>query len=89
VPEHLAGHRLVHCPSNLVWLIGRTVVGDAPDWPAARALQADIRLEPAPGVPKGGRPAAVANWVGPPVDAMAAAFENQEPAAEVAPRFFA
>ena len=23
VPEHLAGHRLVHCPSNLVWLIGR------------------------------------------------------------------
>lgn len=89
VPEHLAGHRLVHCPSNLVWLIGRTVVGDAPDWPAARALQADIRLEPAPGTPKGGRPAAVANWVGPPVDAMAAAFENQEPAAEVAPRFFA
>lgn len=88
VPEHLAGHRLVHCPSNLVWLIGRTVVGDAPDWPAARALQADIRLEPAPGTPKGGRPAAVANWVGPPVDAMAAAFENQEPAAEVAPRFF-
>ncbi len=88
VPEHLAGHRLVHCPSHLVWLIGRTVVGDAPDWPAARALQADIRLEPAPGMPAGARPAAVENWVGPPVDAMAAAFENNEPAAEVAPRFF-
>ncbi len=89
VPEALRGHRVVQCPTNLVWLIGRILVGDESDWPAARALQAGIGLEAAPGTPAGAPPAAIARWVGEPVDAMAAAFENEEPAAQVAPRFFA
>lgn len=88
VPEALAGLRVVRCPTNLVWLIGRIVAGDESDWPAARALQSEIRLEPAPGTVLRGRPAAIEHWSGEPVDAMAAAFENGEPAAQVAPRFF-
>jgi len=88
VPESLQGHRVVRCPTNLVWLIGRILVGDESDWPAARALQAEIRLEPAPGTTLRGRPAAIEQWAGEPVDAMAAAFEKGEPAAQVAPRFF-
>ena len=88
VPESLQGHRVVRCPTNLVWLICRILAGDESDWPAARALQAEIKLEPAPGTPVGRRPAAIEHWMGEPVDAMAAAFENGEPAAQVAPRFF-
>jgi len=88
VPEPLRDHRVVECPSHLVWLIGRTVVGDESDWPAAHRLQADIALKPAPGTPEGGRPPAVEHWAGEPIDAMAAAFENGEPPAQVAPRFF-
>ncbi len=88
VPASLEGHRVVRCPTNLVWLIGRILVGDESDWPAARALQSEIRLEPAPGTALRGRPAAVEHWAGEPVDAMAAVFENGEPAAQAAPRFF-
>lgn len=88
VPEALRGHRVVRCPTDLVWLIGRIVVGDESDRSAARRLQADIVLRSAPGTPDGARPAAVEHWRGEPVDAMAAAFENGEPAAQVAPRFF-
>jgi hypothetical protein len=88
VPETLAGHRVVRCPTDLVWLIGRILVGDESDWPAARALQSEIRLAPAPDTLPQGRPAAVEQWAGPPVDAMAAAVEHGEPAAQVAPRFF-
>ena len=89
VPESLREHRVVECPSHLVWLIGRTVVGDESDWPAAHRLQADIALKPAPGTPEGARPPAVEHWVGEPVDSMAAMLENNEPATQVAPRFFA
>lgn len=89
VPESLQNHRVVRCPTNLVWLIARTLAGDESDWPAARKLQATIALAPAPGTPKGAAPAAITNWVGEPADAMAAAFENDEPAEQVAPRFFA
>jgi len=88
VPASLAGHRVVHCPTDLVWLIGRILVGDESDWPAARALQSEIKLAPAPGTALQGRPAAVEHWDGPLQDAMAAAFEHDEPAAQVAPRFF-
>lgn len=89
VPDALKHHRVVRCPTNLVWLIARIVVGDPSDWPAARALQADITLAPAPGTPAGRRPPAVEHWVGEPVDAMAAMLENHESAEQVAPRFFA
>lgn len=89
VPEALAGHRVVRCPTTLVWLIGRILAGDEADWPAARALQAEIRLAPAPGTPTGRRPRGVDAWEGAPVDTMAACFEQGQPAAQVAPLFFA
>ena len=88
VPASMSHLRAVHCPTHLVWLIGRILAGDESDWPAARALQSEMRLEPAPGTVPQGRPAAIEHWCGDPVDAMAAAFENGEPAQQVAPRFF-
>ena len=88
VPESVSGLGVVRCPTNLVWLIGRTVVGDESDWEAARALQAEIRLERAPGTRAGVTPPAIEHWAGEPVDAMAEVLEQQRPAREVAPRFF-
>ena len=89
VPDALAGQRVLRCPTDLVWLVGRVLAGDESDWPAARALQAAIGLQPAPGTATGRRPRAVQDWTGAPVDAMAACFEQGRPAAEVAPQFFA
>lgn len=88
IPDDLKGHRVVRCPTNLVWLIGRILVGDEADGAAARALQDEIALAPVPGAGCGSRPVAVEQWAGEPVDAMAEAWEQQRPAAEVAPRFF-
>lgn len=88
VPPGLEGLRVVRCPTNLVWLIGRILVGDEADLPAARALQAKIALAPAPGTGQGRRPLAVERWSGEPVDAMAEAWEQQRPPEEVAPRFY-
>ncbi|MGH6625667.1 MAG: DUF1254 domain-containing protein [Burkholderiaceae bacterium] len=88
VPSALQGHRVVRCPTNLVWLIGRILVGDGDDLAAARALQSEIALAPAPGTAQGRRPAAVEQWAGEPVDAMAEAWEQQRPPEQVAPRFF-
>lgn len=89
LPADLAGLRVVQCPTNVVWLISRIVVGDAPDWPAAQALQQDIRLQ-APGgaAPSRREPRAVAQWAGEPVDVMAAVIEQGAAAADVAPVFF-
>lgn len=88
VPAALQSYRVVRCPTNLVWLIGRILVGDEADGPAARALQDEIALAPTPGTGRGSRPLAVDQWSGAPVDAMADAWEQKRPAAEVAPRFF-
>jgi len=85
VAGHLRKYRTIACPTNLVWHIGRTVVGDAPDWPAARAVQNDIALQalrPAQG------PQALANWAGAPQDAMAAIVEHGQDPAQVAADFF-
>lgn len=89
VPASMAGLRVLRCPTNLVWLIGRILAGDESDWPAARALQASIRLDAAPGTAGGSRPIGVAQWQGAPVDAMAACFEQGGAPADVAPVFFA
>jgi len=88
VPASLQHHRIVRCPTDLVWLIGRILVGDTDDLAAARALQSDIRLAPATAGMKGLLPLAVAQWEGEPVDVMTQAFEQQRPAAEVAPHFY-
>lgn len=88
VPDELKHCRAVQCPSNLVWLIGRTLVGDQNDWHAARALQADVTLKPAFVGDTQALPAAVRHWMGDPVDAMALAHEQKLPAVQVAPAFF-
>lgn len=88
VPPALQGHRVVRCPTNLVWLIGRILVGDGDDLTAARALQSEIALAPAPGTAHARRPVAVEQWVGEPLDAMAEAYEQQRSPGQVAPRFF-
>lgn len=41
-----AGARLIRCPSNDVWLLGRLLVDGEHDLPAVHALQDAIRLEP-------------------------------------------
>lgn len=88
VPPELRDLRVVRCPTDLVWLIGRILAGDGDDLPAARALQADIRLDRAiPGVPSR-QPLAVGGWEGEAQDVMAAVFEQGRPAADIAPRFF-
>lgn len=88
VPPALAHHRVVRCPTDLVWLIGRVLVADVADLPGAHALQDEIGLSPAPGTGDGRRPLAVERWEGASVDAMAEAWEQGRPAAEVAPAFF-
>ena len=67
-----AGARVVRSPTDLVWLIGRTVVGDEADRVAARALQDDIRLECPAGTDSGRAPASVADWTGAAEDTVAA-----------------
>lgn len=88
VPPGLGHLRVVRCPTDLVWLIGRILVADEADLPAARALQREITLEAAPGTGRGSAPLAVAQWPGEPVDAMAELLEQGRSADEVAPRFF-
>ena len=95
-----AGARVVHSPTDLVWLIARVVVGQSDDVStdastdadtdvlAARALQADIRLECPIGTDSGGLPMAVKNWVGEPLDTMAALQERPADAAAIAGAFF-
>lgn len=88
VPASLAHLRVVRCPTDLVWLIGRILVADDDDLAPACALQQEITLECAPGTGGRSMPLAVAQWPGEPVDAMADLYERQHPASEVAPRFF-
>ncbi|MFO1195990.1 MAG: DUF1254 domain-containing protein [Burkholderiaceae bacterium] len=84
-----AGRRVVRCPTDLVWLIARVVVGDGDDVVAARALQRRIAISPAPGTGHGRRPDGVERWVGEPIETMAALVERGEPVAAVAERFYA
>lgn len=88
VPPALAHYRVVRCPTDLVWLIGRILVADKADLPAAHALQDEIALATAPGTDRGRRPLTVERWTGPSLDVMAEVWEQQRPAEDVAPRFF-
>jgi hypothetical protein len=97
-----AGARVVRSPTDLVWLIARVVVGQTDaiegegdtdsesnaDARAARALQADIRLECPAGTDSGRHPLAVQNWLGAPQDTMAALLERPEDSEAIAGTFF-
>lgn len=82
------GLRVVQCPTPLVWLIGRVLVGNEADFPAAQALQAEISISALEGSGPSSSPNSVANWCGQPVDTMATVFERGEPAAPAAAAFF-
>ena len=82
------GRRVLRSPTDLVWLIARVLAGPGDDVLAARALQADIRLEPPPGTDSGARPGAVDRWSGPPEDTMAAWLAKPEETEAFAPHFF-
>lgn len=83
------GARVIESPTDLVWLIGRVVVGDEADHAGAQALQTQIRLEAAPGTDSGALPAAVQHWVGPPQEIVAALEAAPQQAARIAAEFFA
>lgn len=83
-PEDL---RVVTAPTDLVWMIGRIVVGDT-DGDAARALQDDIHLSCPEGTDSGTRPDGVAHWIGAAQDTMAALADRPHDADTIAAAFF-
>lgn len=87
-PDGLEGLRVVRSPTQLVWLLGRILVGDDTDLAAARALQADIALAAVSGTNHGRRPTAVEQWPGEPVDVMALVHEHGRSVEDIAPSFF-
>jgi hypothetical protein len=82
------GMRVVRAPTDLVWLIGRVLAGPGDDLQAARALQAEIRLDCPPGTDTGRRPAAVDHWQGAPEDTLAALAARPAEAEAIAAAFF-
>lgn len=82
------GMRVVRAPTDLVWLIGRVLAGPGDDVLAARALQAEIRLDCPPGTDTGRRPAAVEHWHGPAEDTIAALGARPAEAEAIAAAFF-
>ncbi len=82
------GVRVVESPTDLVWLVARVVVGEADDLPAARALQATIRLECPAGTDSGQLPACVAQWHGEPLETMAALEARPDDSEQIATAFF-
>ena len=82
------GVRVVHAPTNLVWMIGRIVVGDDHDHCAAQQLQSQIRLECPAGSDTGRLPLSVQQWVGPTQDSIAALEQRPADAPDIAAAFF-
>lgn len=80
--------RIIRSTTDLVWLIGRVLVGSEEDLPAAQALQSDIRLECPAGTQGGFHPAAVSHWLGAPQDTMAALEDRPHQAGAIAGEFF-
>jgi hypothetical protein len=80
--------RAIRSPTNLVWLIGRVLAGAGDDVLAARALQAEIALQPAPGTDDGRLPAGVQRWIGAPEDTMATLLARPAEAPAIAAAFF-
>jgi hypothetical protein len=86
-PAWPEGMRVVTAPTDLVWMIGRVVVGDT-DGDAAQALQDDILLSCPEGTDSGTRPDGVEHWIGALEDTMAALAERPHEADAIAAAFF-
>ena len=89
MPEHLAAHRIVRTPTDLVWLLARILVVDAGDLARAKEMQRTITIAATSGTKSSSRPASVECWSGAPIDPIAALIEHGEPPEVVAARFFA
>ncbi len=79
--------RVVTAPTDLVWMIGRVVVGGT-DGDAAQALQDDIHLLCPAGTDSGTRPDGVEHWIGAAEDTMAALAARPHDAEAIAAAFF-
>lgn len=82
------GLRVLHCPTDLVWLIPRVLVGPGDDVQAARALAADMALHSPDGTHPGRHPAAVRAWAGPHENTVVALERHPHDAAPRAADFF-
>lgn len=79
--------RVITSPTDLVWMIGRVVVGDD-DSRAAQAVQDDIELICPDGFDTRKQPDAVADWIGAPTDTMAALAQGTEDPEAIAAAFY-
>jgi hypothetical protein len=83
-----AGHRVLHCPTDLVWLIPRVLVGPGDDVVAARALAADMQVQCPEGTHAGRSPPAVLRWAGLNQNTVVALGHRPSDAATLAADFF-
>jgi len=83
-----AGLRVLHCPTDLVWLIPRVLVGHGDDVLAARALAADMAVQCPEGTHAGRHPPSVLRWAGPFENAVVALGQRPNDAATLAADFF-
>lgn len=89
VPEGVRdGIRVVHSPTNLVWVISRVLAGEGEALEAARTLQSGITLTCPAGMTGTAVPKGVTHWMGPPEDTIAALLERPEAADAIAAQFF-
>jgi hypothetical protein len=82
------GVKVLRCPTDLVWLIPRVLVGSGDDVLAARAVAADIQLGCPDGTTAGRHPPAVLNWVGPVDNTVVALGQRPGDASDIARHFF-
>ena len=93
-PDHNAnselpkGVRVIHSPTNLVWVISRVLAGEGADVDTARALQSGITLTCPAGTTSAAAPSGVAHWMGLPEDTMAALLARPGDAEAIAAQFF-
>lgn len=83
-----AGLRVLPCPTDLVWLIPRVLVGAGDDVLAARALAADMSVQCPEGTQSGRHPPAVLRWAGPNENTVVALGQRPHDAAKLTAHFY-
>ncbi|NBT91824.1 MAG: DUF1254 domain-containing protein [Betaproteobacteria bacterium] len=85
VPANL---RVVHAPTDLIWMIPRVVVDDPKNLEPVLALQADMQVHCPSDTHAGRLPLAVTGWVGNLTNSMDDLIARPDAAAEIAQNFF-
>jgi hypothetical protein len=83
-----AGLRVLRCPTDLVWLIPRVLVGPGDDVLAARALAADMKVQCPEGTQAGHHPQAVLHWKGSHENTVVALRQRPNDVATLTANFF-